>query len=127
MPMFRIKHIAVWLLATAIMVTGVPVMAKQECPMTQMEHSSAQSMEKHDCDGCEKTETQQSGESTSSCCDEMDCSAQCQPVSGSAYVLPSVNGSSANLLPWGARFSFGRDDFASLLLNTQDRPPKTLS
>lgn len=127
-----LKRITTLMLCISIAFAGFPAQAKPqlECPMAkmmQMEHAKQMDMQgMRDCKGCDKMakhEPKKSG-----CCDDAACNAQCSAMSGGVSMnlptikqeLPSVGSQALRVFPPDAAS-------ASRHLNTQERPPKSLS
>jgi hypothetical protein len=123
-----LRHIAMLMLSLSIALAGFPAQAKPECPMAKMmEQMAAQDHggdKDHDCCPKIKAEKQQK---KSGCCDDAACNAKCMGASsvsmtssGAKTELPSMARQSQRLYPADAAL-------ASQHLNTQERPPKSLS
>ena len=129
LPMTWLKHIAMLMLSLSIAVAGFPAQAKPECPMAKMQMQHTQQMDMQsmkDCKGCDKMakhEPKKNG-----CCGDLACAAKCSAMSGGISMnlptvkadMPSVSGQMKRLYPADAAI-------ASRHLNTQERPPKSLS
>jgi hypothetical protein len=128
--MFRLKNILTLLLAVSIVMAGFPVQAKPECPMAkmmQMEHAKPMDMQgMKDCKGCDKMakhEPKKSG-----CCDDAACNAKCSAMSGGTSMnLPVFKSDLPTLSKQVNRLYPADASLASQHLNTQERPPKSLS
>ncbi len=123
-----LKLILMLLLSVSIAGAGLPAQAKPpECPMAKMMRQMAmlERQDTHDCDGCPKAEEQQNRKQ-SGCCDDTACNLQCSMSSGismsdaSKVTLPHVTRQTPRSYLLDAAL-------ASRQLNTQERPPKSLS
>lgn len=125
--MDRIKRIAALVLAASLVFAGLPVMAQPECPMAaSMEKMDAMAGGMESCDHCpEKT----SEKPAASCCGDMECGAQCAAaaIGGGAMALPSGESTLLARTLYNTRFVITGERFASMIANTQDRPPRHLS
>jgi hypothetical protein len=122
--MSRLKHILILVMSISILTVGLPVQAKSSCPM------AASVMMKdmqtgHDCNNCQKT-TKHEKKQQNGCCKNMACNTQCAGMSGldnvSMFKYTSPNG-----IRSAAIFIIAGSVPSSHLLNTQERPPKSLS
>jgi len=117
------------MLSLSIAVAGFPAQAKPECPMAAKMHMQQMDMkDMKDCKGCDKTANKQDQQKKNGCCGDMACVAKCSSMSnitgpflGHQSIPLSFASSSA------LRFYDSDDVVASHLLNTQDRPPKSLA
>lgn len=85
-----------------------------------------QQMDMKDCNGCDgmaKQEQQKSG-----CCDESGCNAKCPAMSGGIVMsLPTYKTEVPAISEQGKQLYPVDDELTSSHLNTQERPPKSLS
>ena len=122
--MFRLKNILTLLVAVSVVMAGFPVQAEPmpECPMAKMQ----QQMAMEDCDGCDKMAKQE--QKKSGCCDDAACNAKCSALSGSVTMnLPTYKADLPAIGDQANRFYPADAAIASAHLNSQERPPKTLS
>lgn len=126
--MFRLKHILVLLLAVSVVMAGFPVQAKLGCPMaTKMQMQQMDMKGMKDCKGCDKTANKQDQQKKNGCCGDMACVAKCSSMSNASSTFPDHEPTRLSLASGTQRF-YGSDHvLASHLLNSQDRPPKSLS
>ena len=126
-----IRIFATLLLSFSIALAGFPVQAAQpECPMAKtmkMEHGQQMDMQDmEDCDGCDKMAKQDSKKS--GCCDDAACNAKCSAMNSAASMsLPSMKAEIPAINQSVQRFYAVDAHLASAHLNSQERPPKTLS
>ncbi len=122
-----VRIISVLLLSFSVALAGFPAQAKPQCPMAakmQMQQADMQGME--DCDGCDKMAKQEPKEN--GCCDELGCNAKCPAISGSLTMsLPTYKAYLPATHDQANRFYPADVAVASAHLNSQERPPKTLS
>lgn len=128
----KIFHIiATLMLSVSIAFAGFPVQAAQmECPVAKMmKMENAQQMDMQgmeDCRGCDKMAKQDSGKS--GCCDDAACNAKCSAMnSGVNMNLSSVKAETPAINEQVQRFYTVDAHLPSAHLNSQERPPKTLS
>jgi len=108
---------------------GVPVQAKPQalCPMADKMHMQQMDMQgMKDCKGCDKMAKHESKKND--CCEDAACAAKCTAMNGGV----SMNLSRAKTdLPRIGTQALPHDDADSIVasrqLNTQERPPKSLS
>jgi hypothetical protein len=122
-----LKHIAMLMLSLSIAVAGFPAQAKPECPMAakmQMQQMDMQGME--DCEGCDKMAKQE--QKKSGCCDDATCNAKCSAMnSGISMNLPTYKAELPAIGEQANRLYPADASLASAYLNSQERPPKSLS
>jgi hypothetical protein len=120
------RIIASLLLSFSIALAGLPAQAMPECSMAKMQQQVAiQDMgTAHDCDGCPKAEKKQSQKS--GCCDDTACNVKCSASSG-MNMSAAPNSDFPALMKQSQRLYVSDSVLASHLLNTQDRPPKSLA
>jgi hypothetical protein len=122
----KIFHIITTLmLSVSIAFAGFPVQAAQpECPVAKMQQTDMQGME--DCKGCDKMARQDAGKS--GCCDDATCNAKCSAMNSSVSMnLPSMKAETPAINQQMQRFYAVDTHLPSAHLNSQERPPKTLS
>ena len=114
------RIIAVLLLSFSVALTGFSVQA-----MPQMKDSpiAKHAMGNHDC--CPKADHNSQKKSSSGCCDDTACNIKCS--SGSMSMPFPAKGDLPQLTRQAPQFYPAGAMLASQLLNTQDRPPKSLS
>jgi len=120
------RIISVLLLSFSIALAGFPAQAKspQPCPMAAK--MQMQQMDMEDCDGCDKMAKQDS--SQSGCCDDATCNAKCSAMNSSVSMnLPSMKAETPAINQFVQRFYAVDAHLPSAHLNSQERPPKTLS
>lgn len=125
--MFRLKNILTLLLAVSVVMAGFPVQAKPECPMAakmQMQQMDMKDMK--DCKGCDKMAKQE--QKKNGCCDDAACNAKCSALSGGISMnLPTVKADLPGISEQAQRLYPADATLASAHLNSQERPPKSLS
>jgi len=118
------RTIAVLVLSLSIALAGFPVQAKPQCPMAAK--MQMQQMDMKDCKGCDTMAKQEPKEN--GCCDELGCNAKCPAMSGSLTMsLPTYKADLPAIGDQANRFYPADAAVASAHLNSQERPPKTLS
>ncbi|MDE3017267.1 MAG: hypothetical protein KGI29_10195 [Pseudomonadota bacterium] len=122
------KHIAMLVLCLSIVGAGFPVQAKLQCPMAMKMHMQQMDVKamKGCCDKMAKQD-QQGHQKKNGCCGDMACAAHCSSMSN---IVPMLSGNQFAALSSSTstvHFYAGDRLIASHLLNTQDRPPKSLS
>lgn len=127
-----IRIFATLLLSFSIALSGFPVQAEPmpECPMAKMmkmDHGQKMDMQgMEDCDGCDKMAKQE--QKKSGCCDDAACNAKCSALSGGVTMnLPAYKADLPAISDQANRFYPADAAIASAHLNSQERPPKTLS
>lgn len=128
LPMVRLKQILTLVLCLSIAIAGFPVMAMpSQCPMEKMQQTAMKMAAKMEhCDKCpemakQKPEKKKNG----GCCDDAACNMKCMGIGSLAfhapdYVLPVVPVASPI-------YAIVDTALGSGPLNSQDRPPKSLS
>lgn len=121
--MSRITHIPILLLALSVVLAGLPVQAKPQCPMAaQMQ---MQQVDMKDCKGCANTTDKQEPQKKNGCCGDMACADKCSSMSNSGTIFFSTQRIASRSPASNAERFYGSDHvLASHLQNTQDRPPK---
>ncbi len=121
------KHIAMLMLSLSIALAGLPAQAQQQCPMAakmQMQQMDMKDMK--DCKGCAKTTKQE--QKKNGCCDDGMCNAKCSAMSGGITMnLPTVKAEFAAIGSQTFLLYSADATVASAHLNSQERPPKSLS
>lgn len=121
-----IKRTFLLMLSMSVLLAGFPAQAKPECPMAKMMQEMAmQEMEKdHDC--CPKAEHEKQ-QKKNNCCDDAACNAKCMGLSNMTMHLPSLKTELPSISSASLRLYPADAALASQHLNTQERPPKSLS
>ena len=127
--MLKINNIFAVLIVLSLVFVGIPQSGKtsamQLCPMSASQMDSAKSDVSKHCSKCPKMTEQQ--KSKGNCCGDDACSKKCSTMSLSSIFIPTSNGG-INYFPITQSIvAFYSTLLPSLLLNTQDRPPKFFS
>lgn len=115
------------ILCISIAFAGIPAQA-QPCPMMKTMHAEqAHKMDMAGMKDCDQM-TKQEAPEKSGCCDDAACSTQCSAISASMTMnLPTIK-ADVPVMGEKARRLFSADAMiASAYLNSQERPPKSLS
>lgn len=125
--MYILRVMPLFLLSLSIVLAGFPAQAKPECPMMKMmqaQHMDMQAME--DCDGCDKMAKQE--QKKSGCCDDAACASKCSVMSnGASMILPTIKADRPAFSDQARWFFATNATPISAHLNSQERPPKSLS
>lgn len=122
--MYLTRIISVLLLSFSIALAGFPAQAKPECPMAAK--MQMQQTDMKDCKGCDSMVKQESEKG--GCCDESGCNAKCPAMSsGVTMNLPTHKAELPNVGEQAKRLYPADATMASAHLNSQERPPKSLS
>lgn len=122
------RFIVTLLVSVSIALAGVPLQAKQPCPMMKMQqHMAMQGMEKSsNCNNCPEMQKQQS-QKKGGCCDDAACNLKCSAalsitifLDANKTDLPALTRQTERLHPLSVAL-------APHFLYTQDRPPKHFS
>lgn len=123
--MKRLQYIGLCLLSLSIALAGFPPSAQAKCPMAKMQHVAVEKAKegKSCCAKMAKAKVKKLG-----CCDNAACKARCM---GLGSLTQNLSLPIASIMPvlvvTKQQFYSAQAIAVSQLLNTQDRPPKSLA
>ncbi|MBN8531206.1 MAG: hypothetical protein J0L97_05025 [Alphaproteobacteria bacterium] len=116
------------MLSLSIILAGVPVQAMQNCPMEKMKQQAVvkQMAKDHSC--CPKSAKQEKQKPVKNgCCDDAACNIKCTGSGSLSKVFFDYKTASPFFASVTQQFYVSERVTVSHFLQTQERPPKTLS